>query len=96
MKLLLQFDLFYTIIKIPNRFSDLEELENDFCSWVYNCEDTRITFENGTYGFFYDDNTFVEWLKNYKLKECECVEILKSHCVGNFDNSVNIDGKLMF
>lgn len=96
MILLLEFDLFYTVIKIPKRLSNLLELEDEFLSWIYSSELYRQVYDDGTYCYVYDDKVFIEWLKKFKLKETEKIELIKNHISGSFDNSLLVDGKIFF
>lgn len=82
MLVLLQFDLFYTIIKIPDRFENLFQIQHEFRIWVYNCEDCREYFDDNNYGVIFDDDTFINWFKKYKLEPNETVEIIKSNIIG--------------
>lgn len=96
MKILLEFDLFYTIIEIPDRFTNLSELDNEFENWVINSSEHHSINSYGRSCAVFDDNTFIEWLNEYKLKEGEQVKILKQHIHQLAEDSINFDGKIYF
>lgn len=94
MTLLLQFDMFYTIIKISLESINLTDLEKEFMSWLYTSESNCFIRDDGVSYLMYDDNTFINWIKRYKFPN-ENIEIVE-HKNGTFDNSYSVDGKIFF
>lgn len=94
MTLLLQFDFFYTIIRISCEAIDLVELEKDFMSWLYTSESNCCISDDGIFYLNYNDKTFIDWMAKYKFPN-ESIEILE-HMDGIFNNSCSVDGKIFF
>lgn len=97
MTILLQFDMFHTIIRVPNIFSDIEALDDEFSSWVWDVDECLRKFDDGTYVCFFDDKTFIKWLKNVKSVNAEDIEIIVSHESGWYDDdSIKLDAVMHF
>ena len=96
MKVLLEFDFFYTMIEIPDRFNNLCELDSEFEIWARNSLSQQRIDSQGRQYVFFDDDTFIDWLKRYKLKPDESVKIKYKHIAELSENMLDYDGKIYF
>lgn len=104
MVVLLEFDFFYTVIRISESAFDTSEfddkffrlLDDEFYSYLYNIHGIHTVEERRYIPVSFNDKTFIDWLNNYKLKNGEKVEIIIDHKSMPFDNSVKVDRKLLF
>ena len=74
----LEFDIFYTIIKVPDiSEKDIRKgLYNKFLRWLKKSGYTEGRGRN--LGFVYDDDAVIQWLKETKFKNDD-IKILEKH-----------------
>lgn len=92
----LQFDMFYTVIKVP----DISEKElrkglyNQFERWLRNQK--CYTEKSGrTIGLSYDDDAVIQWLKETKFQDSQ-IEVLEKHKWTDVKSSYDFDAVLHF
>ncbi len=96
MTVLLQFDLFYTIVRIPDRFKNISVLRDEFLSWVNNNENCREYSDDNSFVTVYDDKAFIDWIKEYKLNPDETIEIIKSQVTNKARQKGQVDETISF
>lgn len=90
----LEFDMFYTTIKVP----DISEKElrkglyNQFKRWLKKRYTERI---GRTIGLSYDDDAVIQWLKETKFMNDD-IEILEKHNSMDVESLYNFDIVLYF
>ena len=67
----------YDVLFLPTDDVDINDLHKQFCDWLYDEKSThtyRVCFEDGSIGYSYDANAFVEWLnENFFMDQDKAV-----------------------
>lgn len=72
----LQFDLFYSVIKI-SKIKSIEIDYDDLYIWLEQ-NDYVYKFDDGTIGYAFDDDSVITWLKE-KVLINQDIELLEKH-----------------
>ncbi len=58
----------YDVLFLPEDDVNIFDLHEQFCDWLYDKKSThtyRVCLEDGSIGYSYDANAFVEWLNKH-------------------------------
>lgn len=92
----LEFDMFYTTIKVPDisEYELRKGLYNQFERWLkkQKCYTEKV---GRTIGLSYDDDAVIQWLQETKFQDSK-IEVLEKHKSINDKSSCAVDVVLYF
>jgi len=91
----LEFDVFYTIIRISINTDEfnVDEICDEFYNWMLKDPHYNVKTQYG-YSFLFDDDVFINWLSEVRFNMYN-VEILEKH-LGICEDSKNIPDIVMY